>query len=980
MFILSHTSRSSLLREFSITSGASLFYGSLFSDNSMSLTGSKLPVAKAKKKFFDESADHIMQTYGGLIPITAADNLVKAFAWAGSIDNPSGAVFFTMGRNMYIWSIKADQKPLKKLVLPASEITVLGRHVSLAVFPRSVSLSCVTPAGCLRYWKSLSNPNGNADYQMSLKGQEVHSVIQITYEKLLVATTSCVVYFIDTNSFENREINLNSKGTLSRFSAVASYFLPAPGNLENAEEIRRVVVPAQSKELVFVASNANVYCINFMSEKVMWKNCFLQLHGSEILETCYGSGSAKIVLTNYDIKIVDAKFWSDESEIVLCISMRALRGDSQNSHIMKFAFVLLHQNDLSSVKGDNIDINIFPSKLELPLSDVENGDGRFELEIPSAKYCECILRSNNKIIHLTSMFMQNPEDVKIDIVDLSKTNDCVIAAGIHEDSFLLLTGKKGLISYTSKNPKHLREFQSLSTLQQSLKDIYENYASEPCIQLLQYFLLFAQAKSSQKRLLSLCDNYFAEISVRPDFDYLVYNCALSILDGAYNEISDFEEEMDTTDLNIPKVLAQKLNLMTSFLDFVATSGLAEKLTAIEKRSSDNKENKIDMPVVPTMVAVFSLLEFVACAESFYELHCKHNSFFDTFIRVVMENRSSSGVPNDYVIKFYKNVANFEDIFGVISLAQKIGNVDLNYENAFVIVELFKETFTKTSHCREVIGGPIGESEGHCYWNVTEDFLEYLLVHLNWIKNGPDILHNSTTSMELVQAHFDLAVVCLQSLSLFFKSIEKEADTVLSLLVESYVKKMRRAFIRFFFDVKQQMHGLALAEKFLDFETLIGTCVEENKLDKLLHYQDAFKDKHFDLYLIRWLYDHNCIKLLLSLKSPALLPFLQKTPELRWVLEAKEKRWKDATASLYSLCTSDLEMTLHKKRLLLAFAKMYCILSRNQDEIRKEIGKMMSMLEIQVRLGVLIEFFLDIRCCRTLLGAPKKNTTYNETDE
>ena len=935
---------------------------------------SKLPTTKGKKKFYDETSDHIVQTFGGLVPITASDNLSKAPAWSGLIDGPSGCILFTAGRNMYMWSIKTDQKPMKKFLIPASELATLGRHVSIAVFPKSVSLTCVTPAGSVRYWKSLSNPNGSADFQLSLKGQEAHSILQLTYEKLVIATASCVLYFVDTASFDNRELNLTAKSKFSRLSSVASYFLPASNIAETTEEIRRMLVPLKSEELIFVVSNTSIYCVNFITEKLLWKNSLIQNQGTYILDSCYGQDGTKVIYENYDIKVLDARFWSDESEIILCIATRNLCDEPGNQMSCKISFMLL-QNNQSSSGTDHCDINIFPSKLTLPVPFSTEGlsdENSFELEIPSSKYCDCFLRSKTQIVHISSMFMQNSEEVKIDIFELSKTNDSVVASGCIDDQFIFLTSKKGLVSYGSKNSKHLREFQSVSTLQQTLKDIYENYATEPFKQLLQYFLLYTKAKSSQKRLIALCENYFGELTSRNDFDYVIYNCAVSIIEGTYNDVSEFEDENETVDLNITASLEQKYELMVRFPEFLTAACLDKKLKTIERPS---KIEEINTTTVPTIVAVFTLLEFVTCAQAFYDLHCKHEDFFEPFIRLVMENRSAKSLPSDYVIKFYKSVAGIEDIFSTIALAQRIGTVEPNFECAFVIVELFKEVFNRTSHCRETIGGPVGETKKHCYWNMTDEFMSYVLTHLNWVKHCPDILQNSTIAMELVQAHFDFGVVCLQSLSIFFRSLKNDGNNELGIYIENQVAKMRSAFINFFFEVKQPMHALALAEKFLDFETLIRTCVSEKKFDKLLHYQNVFASENFDLYLIKWLHANNYIKLLLSLKSPALLPFLNKTPELRWIVEAKDRNWAQAAVCLHRICSTDAEMKLHKKRLLLSYAKMYCMMAGNKSELMDDVSKMMNLLQLQVRfvrytfgkLVILEKFDLTITNQYLILG-------------
>ena len=161
-------------------------------------------------KFFEETDAFVLSTFGGLLPIAAKDNLKNAASSSGLMDETSENILFVSSRNMYLWSLKWGEHGMKKFCLPSSAVAITRRHISLTVFPKSVALVCVTPSGYLRYWKTLTCPNAFSEAALPIRDQEVFSVVQVMFEKMVVATTNCTILFVDKN-MASRELKMTSK-------------------------------------------------------------------------------------------------------------------------------------------------------------------------------------------------------------------------------------------------------------------------------------------------------------------------------------------------------------------------------------------------------------------------------------------------------------------------------------------------------------------------------------------------------------------------------------------------------------------------------------------------------------------------------------------------------------------------------------------------------------------------------------------------
>ena len=886
-----------------------------------------VPSQKGKKipKFFEETEAFVLSSYGGLLPIAAKDNLKNAVSSSGLIDETSGNILFVSSRNIYLWSLKMGEHGIKKFSLPASALAITRNHISISVFPKSVALVCVTPSGCLRYWKTLACPNAFTEVSLPLRDQEVFAAIQVTFEKVVIGTTNCTILFVDKN-MASRELKLTVKGGFtSRLASMTSYFIPSSSAQEEVEQMKALLVPIRSETCVLAVSNTNLYLINFQEEKLVW---------------CINvADSVKPYMEFADVRnisVLNANYWGDESDLILLISFRS------GAETPSYAFAHL---SFDPIKTPEFSVNIFPFDIAsiLSSSNFRVDLDACEMQFPFPKFCDGYLVLQNGILHLSSIFTENQEDSIASVVDFSLSEDKVVAFGAYQGTMLLLMAKKGLISFVSKNEQQYRECQSATALQRSLREIFEMYSAEPDQQLKQLLLLYRRAKSS-KNFLSAAEPFVQSLSSCVNLDAIVYDCALSIANGYLN----YNDALTSTaTLNIENVLQEKIGVMTVFLDFLEQSKMANQLKSLEELPHLGLKQ-----IFPTLLAVCRIFENMGCMQEFYKLHCTNQALFDPFIHVAVQNRGTHSNAGDITLNFYKIASNFEEIFDLIAHAQKGGTLESNFDNAITIMRLYIASFERIFEIRKQNEHLRVTEKKICFWNLSETFADYIKTHFDWLKLNVDLFSSNVTTIELLQCHYDFAVSCLQSYGEFCKLLSQaeEETEELYLTMESKVKDMRSLFISFFAEMNQPTFALGLAEKFLDFETLISICLNNKDLTKLSSYRKLFRHKEFDTYLIKTLYDQKNIRALITLDSPYLATFLKEMPQLRWAVEARQKEWTKATETLLELTSEHgHSFTFHKKKTLMSFAKMYALLAHYKKDsiVFQEIDWMFHVAKIQV---------------------------------
>lgn len=134
------------------------------------------------------------------------------------------------------------------------------------------------------------------------------------------------------------------------------------------------------------------------------------------------------------------------------------------------------------------------------------------------------------------------------------------------------------------------------------------------------------------------------------------------------------------------------------------------------------------------------------------------------------------------------------------------------------------------------------------------------------------------------------------------------------------------------DDKEWERAALLAEKYLDFTTLVVICENTNNQQRLDDYLDRFKNEDFAQHVFNWyLREGKQGKLLARCRAAArpatriappssLNKFLGAHPQLKWLQHAFEGDYAQAAQTLLVLALEEKDL-LTRKKSMLSFAKL-----------------------------------------------------------
>ena len=116
-------------------------------------------------------------------------------------------------------------------------------------------------------------------------------------------------------------------------------------------------------------------------------------------------------------------------------------------------------------------------------------------------------------------------------------------------------------------------------------------------------------------------------------------------------------------------------------------------------------------------------------------------------------------------------------------------------------------------------------------------------------------------------------------------------------------------------------GLALGEKFEEFNTLVEICHAANDEARLRQYEEEFQAKNFSEFHYGWLLlNGEKYKLLTQPNLEALDQFTPRHTELAWMHYINTDQWENAEKCLAQLCSNEAE-SLQRKMAYTSMAKL-----------------------------------------------------------
>lgn len=121
--------------------------------------------------------------------------------------------------------------------------------------------------------------------------------------------------------------------------------------------------------------------------------------------------------------------------------------------------------------------------------------------------------------------------------------------------------------------------------------------------------------------------------------------------------------------------------------------------------------------------------------------------------------------------------------------------------------------------------------------------------------------------------------------------------------------------------------MKLAEKYVDFTTLVLICELRSDLDLLVSYMDKFTDKRFAEFVIKYFMEKKKLSFVLKneqfIKRPDVSVCLDKYKYLSWIKDFKNDNYCSGSETLYDLALAEKD-SFAKRKTLLSLSKLALI--------------------------------------------------------
>ena len=411
-----------------------------------------------------------------------------------------------------------------------------------------------------------------------------------------------------------------------------------------------------------------------------------------------------------------------------------------------------------------------------------------------------------------------------------------------------------------------------------------------------------------------------------------------------------------TNLIISNQLKGKIRLHEYFLTFLKKFNLWEKLTLVSYNGRDIMTKLV-------FQEHGEKLQIALCIRE--QLYTKNTEFINSAIEFTTKNREDLNskliYPHDV---FYRRVSKIEDIFNALYLIEndiiKVNSNDqaINYliDATNFFIKLLKVSQTYRFEKQRLYETNLSEQIEYIRWtflpikeisNAMPSILnicikqhklcsDYGLVNCDTLENKANILQGL---FELDSLIFDEHELRLSS-SMFH--LEEESN--FKITYDSLKTKLNEVYIKY----KQIENAMKLAEKYVDFTTLVTICEQKSDTDLLETYLDKFANTKFSEYVVKHFMDKRKLNFLLKnqfLKRDDVSKFLDKYQFISWIKDLKNEKYVEAAKTLGNLGLNEND-SYTKQKTLMSLSKLSLIANakENGKSFDHELGALNRRLE------------------------------------
>jgi nuclear pore complex protein Nup133 len=921
---------------------------------------------------------NLIETYGNGLPVSVTELLTFTERNSSVSVNYSknGWAWAVSGRKLLVWQYKSNTKSptnsgdiknirsrtiasqCRELTLPHCDIGHKARLIRVFVPEGSQTTAClaISATGDVRYWPSITNA-ASIDENGILEGQEFDQLISINTQGYLLVTTTCSLIYLQLIVQNGRQkiVHRTVKpptGFFGGFGRKVASIIIGNSNQESENKLIKI-----THEIM----NSNNYYINVLSEHSLQRWIF------------HSSGQETYLFEDHEIskKIRDmykSKMWSnrpvnepiaiwtldmqtiDRGVLLLCaganlsfspqvyITLVSVIAEDDGYHIKDVQLIrykTFHSNQLRNIFTDFKFIlcrgmaYIYCDRVIIPIVVQENSPmlppideiEKIEIHTQDDRLISAKNVGNMPLFFslLNGIVCVTPSDFADEFinasVNISMSQSMVVdyapaPISQHENSSILAPGTTnvGNLTMFDLDPEEIRERNKDAVSQFKASFIYHLKRNNGMCQTIINEMFNEETRHVDSRLdkivLEIAKDLAEDLPAadpRWESELMSRNATISL--GSSNSMQILQQ------------LREKSFCLVKFVEFLHATGLWNKLMAINVKGNTKCTSYLLADINEKIVASIAL----KCQ------HQSHARIIDEAIELVLsesEMTVSGNLTNQDI--FYTQITKIEKFFKKLSdiienfIQQEVPNHQL--QNAIVEVNtIVLQVLQEVIKFREKNMGlyrPVGvEMFEYLPWTASSEGLREILLNLiqTTLRHGIRLNGENEFKFKHYQQMTELIDFVMDGKRNYIASIRNNEEKF-KVLQHQY-ESQRFDLIYPLVEDEQFELAAKLAEKYLDFQTLVIVCDRTENQKRLDEYIERFKDLNFSQFAIGW---HMKQKKQGDLferfrnNQVELANFLNNHPSLAWVQLFFNGEMSKASNVLLELAENEEELAARKK--------------------------------------------------------------------
>ncbi|EDW30446.1 GL18034 [Drosophila persimilis] len=970
------------------------------------------------------SGYNVVKCFGFPLPVVVNEALTSVGSAAGTVSAKvaqNGLAWVVHGRRLLIWQYKESSKDAKnptreggfpqcrELQLPYSDLGYNSELISVFQTDGQQMASCiaVSATGDVRYWPSIAH-DGNTVNLPILTGQDFVQIINLPLQEgYLAVTSTCTLVFLSVG-LTNGRYSLHHKtikpatSLLGGFGSDKDPLLVGMCCERNSPESETVVTVLSDRSIQrwSLPSKGNTEHLLHEDEEVVlrireeFKKMFWNLRTP--------ADNVEIELHLLDFHIVDDKAY-------------ILAGAVNAAHAPQMCYAVA----VASVQANSILLESFtPLKLN-KFYNAKTKEDCFSLRFIIGS--SHIYLYTPKVVYPLLLANAVPTaEIEAEKIEFHLHDDRILCAAVYSRLPLFFSRTHGLVSITPGDfdanelhnmstgntpdlfkPAMLGSFSApdqsaLTAVTDSRNNLHmfeldpdELYSDrrDKVGQLKAAFVYHLKRNNSMVktiigellRTVNEPDQCSAPLDAYK-LDRIVITIAedlaedLPIADPRWEEaLGDHDGNRhalgSSRSMQIINQLRDKTLAFDHFVSFLHASGVWEKLNAIPCGSNVLK---------PTSFILSDISEKIVAAMALRSLQAKQPKIIEHAIdaTVAMWDEKPNGNLTTQDI-FYVKLCKFQFVFKALAemadnqiSAQRDTTVMvaqfLNDTNSIVLDTLgqvFMHREQQANHftphndrlaaCENLPWTAMSGSAG------VRDTLNRL-IDLS-LRYGSQCISETELSQKLYQQIYELVDLVLEGRKIYLDSVRGSEKA--NLLQRQFEVQRRELISVLIKDLKYE-YAAKLAEKYLDFHSLVLICDVTNDKERLDDYMRKYEEFDFSQFAIRWYLRqkrHGEVFERFKDNPVALAQFMRDHPSLIWIQLIFNGDYEQAAKVLYELAQNEKEIVARKKTML-SLAKLAAFAAPDTDltSQMEKINADLRLIEYQLQLShdVLQNFGLD----------------------